>query len=309
METVSLKDYEWEMSYRTSSVNDDGKPVDILHDFYLPALERIVNYDRVAGYFRSSSLAAASQGFTRFLNNGGTMRMIVGADLALEDVAAILSGNAQRLSDKLMQELENEDNWPDDVKNGVALLSEMVSRGKLEVKVAFRIDARNGQPLSVDSVEDGYVHEKWFVMSDADGNRISGGGSLNESKTALTINAENINVFCEWDGNKFKKQVDKDAAAFEAFWTNHNPHMRVYSLPEAVKEKLVKLKNLRNEPTEIDGTVINIEPQISAEELLKFAVLMDAPKILESGKFNPQNSRLLLTNLGRWQMTISSQFG
>lgn len=96
MEMESLKDYEWEMSYRTSGVNSKGKPVDILHDFYLPALERIVSYDRVAGYFRSTSLAAASQGFTKFLHHDGHMRLIVGADLALEDVAAILKGDAQK---------------------------------------------------------------------------------------------------------------------------------------------------------------------------------------------------------------------
>ena len=58
------------------------------------------------------------------------MRLIVGADMALEDVAAILEGNSQRLSDKLMQELDDEDAWTDEVKNGVALLSEMVAKGR-----------------------------------------------------------------------------------------------------------------------------------------------------------------------------------
>ena len=279
METVSLKDYEWEMSYRTSSVNDEGKPVDILHDFYIPALSRIVDYDRVAGYFRSSSLAAASQGFTRFLEHGGHMRLIVGADLSIQDVAAILNGNSKRLSDKLMQELDNEDEWPESVKNGVALLSEMVARGKLEVRVAFRVNSENGQPMAVDSVEDGYVHEKWFIMKDAAGNRLYGSGSLNESRTALTLNAENITVCCDWDGPKQKKHLDRVSADFQAFWENKNPHMKVFSLPEAVKHKLIKLKNLRNKPTEIDDTVIDIEPVLQDEELLKFAVLMDAPKM------------------------------
>ncbi len=66
METQSLKEIAWEADYRSSSVKDNGEPVDILHDFYIPALERSVKYDRVAGYFRSTSLAAASQGFTSF---------------------------------------------------------------------------------------------------------------------------------------------------------------------------------------------------------------------------------------------------
>ena len=110
MEMEGLKSYEWECSYKSSGVNSNGEPVDILHDFYIPALKRIIKYDRVAGYFRSSSLAAASQGYTAFLNHGGTMRLVVGADLQIEDVAAILQGNQQRLSDKLMEQLEDEQN-------------------------------------------------------------------------------------------------------------------------------------------------------------------------------------------------------
>ena len=172
MKMVSLKDFEWEADYRTSSVTNEGKPVDILHDFYLPALERSVKYDRVAGYFRSSSLAAASQGFTKFLANDGNMRMIVGADMALEDVAAILEGNNQRLSDKLMEELDDEDAWTEEVKSGVALLSEMVASGRLEVKVAFRVNANTGKAVSIDSIDDGYVHEKWFIMTDSYGDSI-----------------------------------------------------------------------------------------------------------------------------------------
>lgn len=277
MAMKTLTDYEWEMSYRSSSVNDEGKPVDILHDFYLPALERIVKYDRVAGYFRSSSLAAASQGFTQFLEHGGKMRLIVGADLAVADVSAILNGNMALMSESLLRELENEDAWTEEVKNGVALLSEMVARGMLEVRVAFRINSKTGSPLSIDSVEDGYVHEKWFIMEDSDGNKMSGGGSLNESKTALTLNAENINVYCDWDGIKFRKEVNKAVDDFEAFWNNKNPHMRVLTLPEAVKKRLVRLKNLRNKPTEIDWTQFNYKPVMSPEELLRFAVLKDAP--------------------------------
>lgn len=87
-----FRSYKWQVIYSTSSLNDEGKPTDILHDFYIPALKRSVKYDRVAGYFRSTSLAAASQGYTAFLNNSGHMRLVVGADLQLQDVAAILAG-------------------------------------------------------------------------------------------------------------------------------------------------------------------------------------------------------------------------
>ena len=274
-----LKNYKWELTYSTSGLKDNGEPTDILHDFYIPALKRITEYDRVAGYFRSSSLAAASQGYTSFLNHGGKMRMIVGADLQLQDVAAILAGNNQRLSDKLMEELENEDTWPEAVRNGVALLGEMVSSGRLKIKVAFRVKASTNEPLSVDSTEDGYVHEKWFVMKDSEGNRIYGSGSLNESRTALVLNAENIDIHCDWDSSKDALRVCGAEERFNALWSNENPYMVVKEIPDAVRDRLIHLKTITNKPTEIDGTVIQTEIEPSVEEMLKFAVLRDAPKM------------------------------
>lgn len=279
-----LREIEWKLTYYTSDVTEDGKAVDILHDFYLPALNRATRYDRVAGYFRSSSLAAASQGYTSFLRHGGKMRLIVGADLQVQDVAAVLAGNQQHLSSALMHELDDPTSWPEDVQSGVALLAQMVASGQLELRVAFRRNPATGQALAVDSTEDGYVHEKWFVMADDQRNRLMGSGSLNESRTALTKNAENLDIHCDWEGKREKQRVDAADFRFDILWQNRNPHMLVLPLPEAVQERLVHLKNLRNQPTEIDGTIFRIEVEPTLEEMLRFAVLRDAPKML-GGKY------------------------
>ena len=275
----NLTSHAWQYRYCTSGLNAKGQPTNILHDFYLPALTRITQYDRVAGYFRSTSLAAASQGYTAFLKHEGQMRLIVGADLQLQDVAAILAGNRQRLSDRLMDELSDPESWPEDVQSGVALLGRMVSSGHLEVRVAFRMNAKTGRPISVDSVQDGYVHEKWFIMRDGDGHRLYGSGSLNESRTALIKNAENIDIHCDWTGEGDLARVEDAERDFAALWENRNPHMRVMDIPDAVKERLIRLKDLRDRPTEIDGTVLAAEVTPSLEEALRFAVLRDAPKM------------------------------
>ena len=190
----------WRLSYRTSAMNLDGEPTDILHEFYIPALRLASAYDRVAGYFRSSSLAAASQGYTSFLDRDGRMRLIVGTDLDSVDVTAILAGDEARLSHALLKELEAPDTWEEAVRDGVTLLSFMVASGKLEVRVAVRKNAITGEPMVMEAADDGYVHEKWFVMVDKNGNHIYGSGSLNESKTALMYNAENIDIHCDWEG-------------------------------------------------------------------------------------------------------------
>lgn len=98
-----------------------------------------MRYDRVAGYFRSSSLAAASQGFSAFVGHGGKARFIVGADLDPTDVAAVLAGDEQRLAQQLeTQGFSNEAAWPEAVKYGVELLGWMVAHGHLDIRVALR---------------------------------------------------------------------------------------------------------------------------------------------------------------------------
>lgn len=282
----SLRSHRWLLSYRTSSTIIEGRPVDILHDFYLPALSLAVRYDRVAGYFRSTSLAAASQGFSSFVGRQGKMRLIVGADLDTEDVKAILAGDSQRFAMKLSEELEHPETWPEGVRSGVTLLAWMVAHGYLEVRVAFRIHRVTGEPLPHESVIDGYVHEKWFLMYDEFGNRLYGTGTLNESKTALILNAENIDIHCEWWGEMERLRVDEAAEAFEKLWQGQLSHMPVMTLPEAVRKRLIKIAEEIDYPVEIDGTSAAplLPKQPSAMERLRFGVLRDAPK-MPGGRF------------------------
>lgn len=252
-EARGLRAKDWLLSYRTSSTLIDGRPLDMLHDFYIPLLQKVVAYDRVAGYFRSSSLAAASQGFSAFVGQGGKMRLIVGADLNPDDVKAILDGDEQRLSTQLNGQLEQPATWPEDVQRGVALLAWMITHGHLNVRVSFRVHGVTGEPLPFTAMDDGYVHEKWFVVQDGEGNRLYGSGTLNESKTALVLNAENIDVHCDWWGEMDCRRAEEAAAAFENLWQGQVPHMKVYTLPDAVRRRLIQLAEGIDYPLEIDG--------------------------------------------------------
>lgn len=279
-----FRDYTWRVSYRTSAKNPEGKPTDVMHEFYIPALRLASTYDRVAGYFRSSSLAAASQGYTSFVNHDGKMRLIVGADLALEDIEAILKGDEARYSEALLKELDAPDSRENTVVDGVALLAYMVASGKLEVRVAFRKNANTGAAMPIDSVDDGYVHEKWFVMGDESDCHIYGGGSLNESKTALVLNAENIDVSRDWLGGTDLERVKQAQTDFELLWNNQLVHMEVKTLPDAVREKLIAISEGHPILKEIDGTRPYMKDEPSAEEALRFAMLRDAPK-MPGGKY------------------------
>jgi len=279
--TIGFHGWNWCYSYKTSAVGPEGQPTDILRDFYIPALSRSLRYDRVAGFFRSTSLAAASQGFSAFTAEGGRMRMVVGADLERDDVQAILQGDAQRLEEQLGKELEGHGTWPEDVKNGVELLAWMVARNHLEVRVAFRVHQKTGAPIPFSSVQDGYVHEKWAIFTDREGHRLYISGSLNESKTALALNAENIDVHADWWGGIDRQRIDEAAAGFEILWNDQNPYLRVFTLPEAVRQRLIEIAHLVTRPREIDGSTCHKPPAEppSPRELLQFALIRYGPKL------------------------------
>ncbi len=281
-----LRSRDWHYSYRTSAAPAGGRPVDILHDFYIPALSLSVRYDRVAGYFSSTSLAAASQGFSAFVGEQGRMRLIVGADLAPADVEAILEGDQRRYAEELERQMGEPESWPADVRRGVELLCWMVAHGYLEVRVAFRVHGESHEPIPYYSVEDGYVHEKWAVFGDEPGHRLLASGSLNESRRALVRNAENLDVHCDWWGERERRRVDDAERDFENLWHDRHAHFRVMTLPEAVRRRLLRLADSVEHPTEVDGTSAaprRVDPP-SALERLKFALVCDGPK-LPGGRF------------------------
>ncbi len=206
-----------------------GRPIFVR--FLDPALARAVRYDRVAGYFRSSSLAAASQGFSAFVGHGGKARFVVGADLDAADVAAILQGDAARLSQRLEHELDDS-GWPTTaVQDGVALLAWLVAHDHLEIQVALRVHAGTGEPLPFNSVADGYVHQNWALLDDRADQRLYVTGSLNESRTALTRNAENIDVHCDWKNDDSHARADEAEREFEALWADRHPGLRYCRCP------------------------------------------------------------------------------
>jgi hypothetical protein len=272
----------WRLSYDTGAPGPDGMPVDILRDFYLPALSRAVAYDRVAGYFRSTSLAAAAQGFEAFARHHGQIRLVVGADLDAADVAAVVKGEEARRDAALLAALGMPEDWPAEVRDGVGLLAWMVSRRRLDLKVAFRVHTRTGRPLTIDSVADGYVHMKFAVLRDAQGDRLYISGSLNESRTALDRNAENIDVHCSWRGEDPAARVADAESRFALLWDDKNAAMRVIPLPEAVRQHLIEFapsapRRRIDAPDRDSGLAEG--PVLSPLEQLRFALLRDGPRL------------------------------
>lgn len=207
-----------------------------LESFYVPVLSRARQYDRSVGFFRSSALSVAARGMSRFLNGGGTVRLLCGAEISEADRDAMLGRGsldgdfAARLADRLVTETEVD-------KRRLEVLAWLAREGRLKVRIAVAVDD-NGDPI-VGGPLDPYFHEKIGVLRDEDGDGVAFQGSVNESATAWTRNFESFSVYTSWDATA--PHYSFWANKFEEHWAGHLKSFRVYPLPDAVRDRLVSL--------------------------------------------------------------------
>jgi len=205
----------------------DAEEDNILKDFYIPVLSQATSYDRAVGYFDAKVLTAAARGLNSFVENGGHIRLIVGATLNEEEYEAIAAGyegrsTVERISEAFEESLNFIQEGP--FRNQLSALTWFVQNQRLDVKVALR--------------RAGIYHEKVGIIRDKDGNEVVFQGSANETNNALAqINYESINVFKGWIP-EFRDHIDPHIKKFEVLWANRAKNTRVLDFTEITKNIL-----------------------------------------------------------------------
>jgi superfamily II DNA or RNA helicase len=207
---------------------------DLVNDFYVPLLAETKNYDRIAGFFTSASLAIAARGIAGLIKNKGTMRIIACPHLDAKDTAVIqnvVKHPEEYISQQLLIDLEKiEDDFQLD---HIRALGWMLGNGYLEMKIAL---VRNKETDTVDN--DSLFHQKIGIMTDIEGNRLSFSGSINETAAGWLTNIEEFKVFRGWELGQ-DSYLDADVKKFEDFWNGLRPNVIIKTLPKAVSEKLI----------------------------------------------------------------------
>lgn len=232
---MGFRDLEIKNSYSS----DD---VDVLHEFYVPALSEAIEYKRLTGFFFSSSLAVAARGIINLIENEGKMKIVSSAFLSKKDVESIKKGlkEPEDLIEenmlKTFDEMKNEF-----IQNHIKALGWLVAKNKLEIKVAILKDEK-GLPISAEGVSNtGIFHEKVGVLKDEKGNRMSFSGSINETGAAWQNNIEEFKVFRDWKPSE-KKYFNFDSKKFNKFWKNKANRMDVIDIPNAIEDELINNK-------------------------------------------------------------------
>ena len=212
---------------------------DLIEEFYIPVLEKAKRYDRIAGFFSSSSLALSARGIAGLIANQGKMRLITCPRLESSDFEIIKNTiiDENIIAQSMCREI---DSIVDDFqKDHVAALGWLLEQKILEIKIAFVYE--NGKLVNDENaLSKSIMHQKVGVLYDEEYNGISFSGSNNESASGWLNNIEEFKVFCSWNDGQ-KPYFESDREKFERLWTGKHPAVIIKNLPEAVSEKLIEI--------------------------------------------------------------------
>ena len=163
---------------------------DLIEDFYKPSLKNCNLYQRMSGFFTSTSFTHVAQEILDFIERDGKIELITSPNLSTMDKETIeksIDDPEQFISAMFFDDLKKDiDNSKIDFAK---LMGYMLTHDKLEIKIA----------LPKDGI--GMYHDKIGIMHfDSGDDKISFAGSANETSAAWKFNSEQLEVFTSWGG-------------------------------------------------------------------------------------------------------------
>ena len=215
---------------------------DIIEDYYVPVLGASVQYDRIAGFFSSTSLAVAARGLSNFIANGGKMRLITSPRLNREDIEVvkkIVNNDSTLTTYDFGIDLSNIESEFE--RNHVKALGWMLANDLLKMRLAI-VYNEDGTICDNETIsEKGLFHQKVGVLKDSEGNEMSFSGSINETASAWVNNDEEFKVFKAW--TDALDYFVRDKNRFEEIWNGQRRNIKVFELPKAISENLIRFSS------------------------------------------------------------------
>ena len=215
---MSLQQLDIKKSYINQGNNN------VVDGLINPALKEAISYKRSVGYFSSSVFKLLITSISIFVKNRGTIQLIVSPNLSGDDITAIQMGYEKKeeiIRERFLYEFSSEIRMFDE--ESLNILSELVARGVLDIKVA---SVKN---------EIGMYHDKLGILTDKEGNSVVFYGSANATINGYQNNYEMVRVVRSWGGGE-GDSVEDEIVEFDRLWTNKNDFVDVYSFPDSVKK-------------------------------------------------------------------------
>ncbi len=231
---MSFKNLELEVGY-------DSDEVDIFEKFYKPVLKNSILYQRLAGYFSSTTFGLAIKETLDYIERGGRIKLVTSVELSKIDKKIIenyVNGDTGEFEKNLLEKI---DDSTEIFKNcssllGWMLINKIDGEPQLEIKIAIP-ETYDGK---IDSSS--IYHQKVGIFTDSEENEITFEGSVNETGKAWHDNIESFKTSTSWGDESDQKRVEIDKNTFKKFWSGNAKRTRVIDLPTAVAEKFLKTR-------------------------------------------------------------------
>lgn len=221
------------MDYPKIKVCLDTSEDNLIDELYTPCLKWAERFDRGVGYFTTGWLTYNVAGLSDFASRGGKMRLITSPILSTEDTDAIIGAENQDGSAFLRLEaalLENVEILKQEMEADIiSTFSWMLYDGIIDMRFA----------IPCEKLEEGDFHDKFGIFYKGN-DALSFSGSINDSKHGFQ-NYESIKVFKTWAGTQ--EYVDADTARFEKIWNRKDRNLKMFTIPQAVKNKIFELRS------------------------------------------------------------------
>lgn len=222
-----------------------SRRVKLDESFLKTKLQGAKNYDRIAGYFCSSILEVAGEDIESV---SGKVRIICNSSLQKEDVDVAVK--AQQMKEEWCEYKPEEKYTSPEATDRLSRLFRLLSSGKMEVHVI------------PDEIY-GLMHGKAGVITYEDGSQTSFLGSINETKSAFSLNYE---LVWEDDSEEAVKWVQDE---FNYFWNNKYAvnlcDFVIKDIDRLSKRRVVPLHDWR-EQTDADPSEAAVETPVFREE-------------------------------------------
>jgi SNF2 family DNA or RNA helicase len=239
---MGLPETDWQRVYESTFRGDET----LVSSFYRPLLSESVQYDRLAGYLSLQNLADALQGIESAFESDGKMRIIA----------------SKRLSQENKPVLTDDAPLSEEGESRLALIAQMLDEGRLQLKI--------GEPRN--NSDSGIFHPKLGIATDADGNRITFEGSINETYNAWYRNYERFKVHRSWDEVE-NEYVKEDVKTFERLWNEEHEDVEVTGIDEAIERDILDWQPESDEEVEkhVERLKKSSEPPASEATVTRIA--------------------------------------
>ncbi len=214
-------------------------PADPLADEVLiPGFQGAGKVDCMVGFFSSEVLASLAPGLATYIaGSENSFRLIISPLLRAEDQTAIEHGmkSAEDVADQILEEL----NVTEDLlqRHTLKCLSWLLRENRIEIKIALMKDA--------------LFHPKVWLFEERE-DVVAAHGSSNVTYAGIRKNIEQIAVSRSWQDPNQRYITDKLRYEFGRLWENKDENCLVISLPEAVRQRLLRTYSSETPPTEDD---------------------------------------------------------